>query len=151
MKNWYLRIKRRRGAKIGRVAVMRHLRQVMEEMVKRNQPYVIGGLPPATAKPHESQPPTPQPRTPCPVKQKRRAILASPGKARRTRKGVRLMTACQKRIFGGMARCPKGRRPLAEESARGAMRPSCGTLAWAIPRWLASPQSPPPLHQAMSL
>ncbi len=88
VKNWYLRIKRRRGAKIGRVAVMRHLRQVMEEMVKRNQPYVIGGLPPATAKPHESQPPTPQPRTPCPVKQKRRAILASPGKARRTRKEV---------------------------------------------------------------
>jgi hypothetical protein len=39
------------------------------------------------------------------------------------------MTACQKRIFGGMARCPKGRRPLAEESARGAMRP-WRTLAW---------------------
>lgn len=39
------------------------------------------------------------------------------------------MTACEKRIFGGMARCPRGQRPPAEESARGPMRP-WRTLAW---------------------
>jgi transposase len=43
MKAWYGRIKRRRGAKIARVAVMRRLSGVMEQMVKHNEPYVIGG------------------------------------------------------------------------------------------------------------
>ena len=45
MKGWYRRIKHRRGAKIARVAVMRRLTTIIEQMVKSNQPYVIGGLP----------------------------------------------------------------------------------------------------------
>jgi len=45
MKAWYGRIKRRRGAKIARVAVMRRLATVIWHMVKNNQPYVIGGPP----------------------------------------------------------------------------------------------------------
>jgi transposase len=45
MKDWYRRIKHRRGAKIARVAVMRRLTDIIEQMLKNNQPYVIGGLP----------------------------------------------------------------------------------------------------------
>jgi hypothetical protein len=45
MKAWYGRIKRRRGSKIARVAVMRRLADTMERMVKHNAPYVIGGPP----------------------------------------------------------------------------------------------------------
>jgi hypothetical protein len=45
MKAWYGKIKRRRGAKIGRVAVMRRLADIMEQMVKNQEPYVIGGPP----------------------------------------------------------------------------------------------------------
>ncbi len=43
MKAWYGKIKRRRGAKIARVAVMRQLAVISEHMVKYNEPYVIGG------------------------------------------------------------------------------------------------------------
>ena len=43
MKVWYGRIKRRRGSKIARVAVMRQLAVISEQMLKDNQPYVIGG------------------------------------------------------------------------------------------------------------
>ena len=45
MKGWYRRIKHRRGTKIGRVAVMRRLTTIIEQMLKHNQPYMIGGLP----------------------------------------------------------------------------------------------------------
>ena len=44
MKAWYGRIKRRRGAKIARVAVMRRLATVIWHMVKNNEPYVAGGV-----------------------------------------------------------------------------------------------------------
>jgi transposase len=47
MKNWYRRIKARRGAKIARVAVMRRLATILWQMVKRRQPYVVGGLCPS--------------------------------------------------------------------------------------------------------
>jgi len=43
MRTWYQRIKRRRGAKIGRVAVMRRLATIIWHMVKYNEPYAIGG------------------------------------------------------------------------------------------------------------
>jgi len=39
MKQWYGRIKRRRGAKIARVAVMRRLTTILWHMVKNDQPY----------------------------------------------------------------------------------------------------------------
>jgi transposase len=45
MKAWYGRIKRRRGSKIARVAVMRRLATVIWHMVKHNEPYMIGGPP----------------------------------------------------------------------------------------------------------
>jgi transposase len=45
MRVWYGRIKRRRGAKIARVAVMRRLATIIWHMVKHNEPYVIGGPP----------------------------------------------------------------------------------------------------------
>jgi len=45
MKAWYSRIKRRRGSKIARVAVMRRLATVIWHMVKHNEPYVVGGPP----------------------------------------------------------------------------------------------------------
>jgi len=42
MREWYRRIKLRRGSKIARVAVMRRLTCVIWHMLKRRQPYVIG-------------------------------------------------------------------------------------------------------------
>jgi transposase len=45
MKAWYGRIKRRRGSKIARVAVMRRLATVIWHMVKKNEPYMAGGPP----------------------------------------------------------------------------------------------------------
>jgi transposase len=44
-KAWYSRIKRRRGSKIARVAVMRRLATVIWHMVTHNEPYVAGGPP----------------------------------------------------------------------------------------------------------
>jgi transposase len=43
MKQWYGRIKRRRGSKIARVAVMRRLATILWHMVRRNEPYIVGG------------------------------------------------------------------------------------------------------------
>jgi transposase len=45
MKEWYGRIKRRRGSKIARVAVMRRLATIIWHMVKNNEAYVPGGPP----------------------------------------------------------------------------------------------------------
>ena len=45
MKAWYGRIKRRRGSKIARVAVMRRLATVIWHMVKNKESYVVGGPP----------------------------------------------------------------------------------------------------------
>jgi transposase len=45
MKVWYARIKRRRGSKIARVAVMRRLATILWHMVKHHEPYVPGGSP----------------------------------------------------------------------------------------------------------
>jgi transposase len=45
MRAWFGRIKRRRGSKIARVAVMRRLATIIWHMVKHNEPYAIGGPP----------------------------------------------------------------------------------------------------------
>jgi len=45
MRAWYGRIKKRRGSKIARVAVMRRLATIIWHMVKHHEPYVIGGPP----------------------------------------------------------------------------------------------------------
>ena len=45
MKAWYGRIKRRRGSKIARVAVMRRLATIIWHMLKHNEAYVVGGPP----------------------------------------------------------------------------------------------------------
>jgi transposase len=45
MRAWYARIKKRRGSKIARVAVMRRLATILWHMVKYNQPYTPGGPP----------------------------------------------------------------------------------------------------------
>ena len=41
MKAWYGRIKKRRGSKIARVAVMRRLATIIWQMVKHNEPYTV--------------------------------------------------------------------------------------------------------------
>ena len=45
MRAWYMRIKKRRGSKIARVAVMRRLATILWHMVKHHQPYQVGGPP----------------------------------------------------------------------------------------------------------
>ena len=44
MRAWYLRIKKRRGAKIAKVAAMRRLATILWHMVKHRQPYHIGQM-----------------------------------------------------------------------------------------------------------
>ncbi len=51
IKEWYQRIKKRRGAKIARVAVMRRLATVLWHMLKHQQPYRPGGKNPETGDP----------------------------------------------------------------------------------------------------
>jgi transposase len=49
LREWYKGIRRRRGSKIARVAVMRRLATIIWHMVKQQRPYVIGGLKAAEA------------------------------------------------------------------------------------------------------
>jgi transposase len=44
LRTWYKGVRRRRGSKIARVAVMRRLASILWHMVKKQQPYRIGGL-----------------------------------------------------------------------------------------------------------
>jgi len=48
MRNWYKQIKRRRGAKIARVAVMRRLAVIMWHMLSKEEDYCYGGPPQQT-------------------------------------------------------------------------------------------------------
>jgi transposase len=43
LRNWYKGIKRRRGSKIARVAVMRRLTTAIWHMLRKQQPYLLGG------------------------------------------------------------------------------------------------------------
>lgn len=45
LRRWYQRIKKRRGSKIARVAVMRRLATIIWHMVKHKETYIIGGAP----------------------------------------------------------------------------------------------------------
>lgn len=44
LRTWYKGVRRRRGAKIARVAVMRRLATILWHMVRKQQPYQIGGI-----------------------------------------------------------------------------------------------------------
>ncbi len=60
MKDWYRRIKKRRGAKIARVAVMRRLATIIWHMLKHEQPYRPGGtIQQASGKQPDCIPPAP--------------------------------------------------------------------------------------------
>ena len=54
MRDWYRKIKRRRGAKIARVAVMRRLCTIFWHMLKHQEPYTIGGPPPRLRQPAQA-------------------------------------------------------------------------------------------------
>lgn len=43
LRTWYQRVKKRRGAKIARVAVMRRMAAILWRMLRTNEPYQIGG------------------------------------------------------------------------------------------------------------
>ena len=45
IRTWYQRIKKRRGSKIARVAVMRKLATIIWHMVKHKETYIVGGTP----------------------------------------------------------------------------------------------------------
>ena len=45
MREWYRRIRQRRGSKIARVAVMRRLVTIFWHMLKHNERYCVGGPP----------------------------------------------------------------------------------------------------------
>jgi transposase len=58
IKAWYGRIKRRRGSKIARVAVMRRLATIIWHILKHEEPYMIGG-PPRRKLPRKEMAPRP--------------------------------------------------------------------------------------------
>jgi transposase len=122
MKTWYVRIKRRRGAKIAQVAVMRRLADIIEQMVKHKQPYVVGG--PSQRK-HEAP-----------------AAPNGDGAGRMARREL---------DFERHSKVSKGqrKRPPAETPAGGPA--PLAHLGPAIPRRVASPRSPTPLHRAKKL
>jgi transposase len=109
MKQWYGKIKRRRGSKIGRVAVMRRLVDVCEQMIRGEQPYVIGG----------------------PAARQQATKPADSPRHGKVSKGA-------KKTASGRKVPPEADAPLAH-------------LDPAIPRRVASPQSPTPLHRARTL
>lgn len=49
LRAWYKAIRRRRGSKVARVAVMRRLATIIWQMVRRQQPYHVGGRPVGSA------------------------------------------------------------------------------------------------------
>ncbi|MCR4411060.1 MAG: hypothetical protein NUV77_01395, partial [Thermoguttaceae bacterium] len=86
MKAWYQRIKKRRGSKIARVAVMRRLATVIWHMVKDHQPYQFGGLGgrPKTATP-SAEPTSGEPET---KKTARGASVPKPGGQEKTKRAA---------------------------------------------------------------
>ena len=50
MRTWFRGIKRRRGSKIARVAVMRRLATILWHMLTKNEAYACGGPPRARLK-----------------------------------------------------------------------------------------------------
>jgi transposase len=46
LRHWFKEVRRRRGSKIARVAVMRRLATIIWHMLKRQQPYALGGVRP---------------------------------------------------------------------------------------------------------
>jgi transposase len=59
MRAWYQRIKKRRGSKIARVAVMRRLAVIFWHMLKKRQPYLLSAA--AVTKPKRRRKPSPEP------------------------------------------------------------------------------------------
>jgi transposase len=130
MKAWYLRIKKRRGAKIARVAAMRRLATILWHMVKHSQPYHIGQMM------HLGQASAPSPTAP---------VQTSPATA-----GVR--PAGEHPVFKGMAgqendgtekRQKRPRSPKRPEPDGSFPRPDS-----VIPRRVAPQQSPTLFHRA---
>lgn len=123
MKAWHGRIKRRRGSRIAQVAVMRHLADTIEGMVKHKQPYVIGGPAPR------------QPEVPAPGdrEEPRRTAGTEVDFARHDE----MSKGAKKTASGGSPR-QKPHAPLAH-------------LGPAIPHRVASQQGPTPLHRTKKL
>ena len=57
MRDWYRRIKLRRGSKIARVAVMRRIATIFWHMLTYGETYCIGGPPPRLRNPHDHHQP----------------------------------------------------------------------------------------------
>ena len=57
MRDWYRRIKLRRGSKIARVAVMRRIATIFWHMLTYGETYCIGGPPPRLRRPHDHHQP----------------------------------------------------------------------------------------------
>ena len=58
MREWYRKLRRRRGSKIARVAVMRRLVTVFWHMLKHHEDYIVGGPPRLRHRPDRSTRPS---------------------------------------------------------------------------------------------
>ena len=132
MKAWYLRIKKRRGAKIARVAAMRRLATILWHMVKHRQPYHIGEMM------HLGAAAASCPTTP--VQASAATTDAEP--------------AFERQVFAGMAGQENGCTKKSQKRPRPPKRPEPdGTFPRpdsAIPCRGAPQQSPTPFHRAVT-
>jgi len=129
MKAWYQRIKKRRGAKIAKVAAMRRLATILWHMVKHRHPYRIGEMMHPTAAP-EACTTTP--------------LQASPRTASEP--------ASERQVFQGMAGQKNGSDEKQQKRPRPLERPgpdgSFSRPGSAIPCRVAPQQSSTPFHRA---
>jgi len=129
MKAWYQRIKKRRGAKIAKVAAMRRLATILWHMVKHRHPYRIGEMMHPTAAPEAC--------TTTPVQ-------ASPRTASEP--------ASERQVFQGMAGQKNGSDEKQQKRPRPLGRPgpdgSFSRPGSAIPCRVAPQQSSTPFHRA---
>jgi transposase len=79
LRNWYKGIKKRRGAKIARVAVMRRLAVIMWHMLSKQEAYQPGGVPVGTRRRRRHQ--EEDPRTACEIPERQQVLALAAHRA----------------------------------------------------------------------
>lgn len=86
LRNWYKGIKKRRGSKIARVAVMRRLTVILWHMLSEQEPYRPGGMPAGTRRRRGAE----DPQQVCAVPQRSEVLAFMTGRAETAAEEVRV-------------------------------------------------------------
>jgi len=86
LRNWYKGIKKRRGAKIARVAVMRRLAVIVWHMLSKQEPYQPGGVPVGTRRRRAAE----DPQQACEAPERRQVLARFPGRPEASTAEVRV-------------------------------------------------------------